>query len=127
MYTPAVTGLAAGVLGLMFVVLSGQVVAGRMGQKVMIGEGESASPLQVAVRSHANFAEFVPLALILIGYDELRTGPTWAVKIMAGALVLARLAHPVGMRMASPNPFRAAGFMLSVLVIAAASILALVH
>lgn len=127
MHPLLITGKAAGVLGLMFVVLSAQVVMGRTSGRVMLGHGEETSPLFVAVRCHANFAEFVPLALILIGFVEWRDGPTLTVKILAAALVLARLAHPVGMRMKSPNALRAGGFLGSALVIAVASVLALLR
>jgi len=131
LHVPEITMLAAAVLGLIFSVLSLMVVTQRATGKVNLGSGETpeaarstadATPLFVAVRSQANFSEYVPLALLLIGLIELTAGPTLLVKLLAGALVLARLAHPVGMRMNAPNPFRAGGFLLSVVVVAAASV-----
>jgi len=123
---PVVTTLAAGVLGLILAVLSGQVVAARTSGKVLIGSGEdTGSPLFVAIRSQANFAEYVPLTLLLIGLIELRAGPTLLVKILAATLVVARLIHPVGMRIAGPNPFRAGGFILTLAVLAIASVWAI--
>jgi hypothetical protein len=125
LHIPVVTTLAAGVLGLIFAVLSVLVVTQRANGKVELGNGgDVASPLLVAIRSHANFAEYVPLALILIGLIEMRSGPTLLVKILAGALVLARVIHPVGMRMTGRNPFRAGGFLLSILVLAVAGVAA---
>jgi hypothetical protein len=127
LHMPVVTTLAAGVLGVILAVLSGQVVAARTSGKVMQGSGDdTSSPLFLAVRSQANFAEYVPLALLLIGLIELRTGPALLVKILAAALVLARLMHPVGMRMAPPNPFRAGGFVVTLTVLAIASVWAIV-
>jgi uncharacterized membrane protein YecN with MAPEG domain len=127
LHAPTVTTLAAGVLGLIFAVLSGQVVAGRLSGKVMIGAGseDTTNPLFIAVRSQANFAEYVPLALLLIGLIELRTGATLLVEGLAGALVIARILHPIGLRLPAPNPFRAGGFILTVTVLAVASIRAL--
>ena len=126
-HLPAVTMAAAGLLGLIFVVLSARVVMGRNASKVMIGDGAgattpSASNLLVAVRSHANFAEFVPICLLLLAGLEMRSGPTLLVKVLAAVLVLARLGHPVGMARASPNPFRAAGFVGTILVLVVASV-----
>jgi uncharacterized membrane protein YecN with MAPEG domain len=126
LHMPVVTITAAAVLGLVFAALSVQVVAGRFSEKVDLGPGADArSPLSIAMRCQANFAEYVPLALLLIGLVELRDGPTLFVKVLAAALVLGRVAHPFGMRMKAPNPFRGGGFMLSVLVLVAASVRAL--
>jgi uncharacterized membrane protein YecN with MAPEG domain len=126
LHTPFVTTLAASALGLIFVVLSANVVVQRNRGKVLMGEGhEVASALQIAIRSHANFAEYVPLSLILIGLIEIHAGHGLLVHGLALALVLARVLHPIGMRMPGANPFRAAGFILSVLVILVGSVAAL--
>jgi uncharacterized membrane protein YecN with MAPEG domain len=127
LHPPIVTTLAAAVLGLIFAVLSAQVVAGRFTGKVLLGAGaeDTANKLFIAVRCQANFAEYVPLALLLIGLIELRTGATLLVQGLAAALVIARIMHPLGMRIARPNPFRAGGFILTVTVLAVASVRAL--
>jgi uncharacterized protein len=131
LHTPVITTLAAALLGLLFALLSIMVVVGRTTAKVDLGTGETpaaaasataATPLFVAVRSQANFAEYVPLSLLLIGLIEIHTGSTILVKSLAAALVLARLMHPVGMRMKAPNPFRAGGFMLCITILAVASV-----
>lgn len=127
LHAPLVTTAAAGALGVIFTVLSARVVMGRTTHKVMLGDGKGdADPLFVAVRSHANFAEFVPLILLLIGLIEVQSGPTLLVKGLAGALVLARVLHPIGMAMPSPNPFRAGGFVLTITSLIVASVSALV-
>ncbi len=126
-HMPVVTTLAAGVLGLVFVALSALVVVQRTRGQVMLGAGaESHTPMFVAFRSHANFAEYVPLGLVLIGLVELQSGSTLVVKLLAGGLVVGRIIHPIGMRIAGANPFRAGGFILSVLVLAGASVAALI-
>ena len=124
-HLPVITMAAAGLLGLIFTVLSVLVVMGRTQGRVMIGHGEAAgetSPLVTAIRSHANFAEYVPLCLLLIAGLEMRSGATVLVKVLAAALVLARLAHPFGMMRPPPNPFRAAGFVGTLLVLVLASL-----
>ncbi len=128
LFLPIVTLHAAGLLGVMFVILSVLVVAGRTSGKVLLGDGTTsgeASDLLISIRSHANFAEYVPMTLLVIGLVELRSGPTLMVKLLAGALVLARVLHPIGMRMQGTNPFRAAGFLLTIIVLAVASVTAL--
>ena len=122
MHIPVITTLAAGVLGLIFAILSALVVLQRGTGKVSIGNGdEVTSPLMIAIRSHANFAEYVPLILLLTGLIELRTGPTLLVKGLTASLVLARILHPVGMRIPGTNPFRAIGFLLTIIVLAVAA------
>ena len=129
MHTPLVSIACAGVLGLVFVALSARVVTARSSGRVMLGDGssagESASPLLVAIRSHANFAEYVPLCLVLIAGLEMEGGATVLVKALAALLVLARVAHPIGMAMKAPNAFRAGGFIGTVLVLLVASVAAL--
>ena len=128
-HLPVVTLAAAGLLGLIFAVLSIRVVRGRIYGRIMLGDGASSEEgggLLTHVRTHANFAEYVPLCLLLSGGLEMRSGPTILVKLLATALVLARLAHPVGMVMKPPNPFRAGGFAATLLVLLTASLAAIV-
>jgi uncharacterized membrane protein YecN with MAPEG domain len=133
---PVTTG-AAGLLGLLYVVLAMRVSLARVRSKqslgtggiesVRVGEERRALPLLVASRAHANFAENVPLALILIGIAEHDLGPVWFVIVLALLLVVARVIHPIGMGMPTPNPFRAAGALLTWGVIGAAALHALLR
>jgi uncharacterized membrane protein YecN with MAPEG domain len=127
LHAPTITTITAAVLGLLFAVLSGQVVAGRFTGKVLLGAGseDPTNPLFIAVRCQGNFAEYVPITLLLIGLIELRTGSTVIVMALAAALVLARVLHPIGMRLPSPNPFRAGGFIITLTVLVLASLRAL--
>jgi len=128
MYFPKITAMAIAVLGLIFVVLAVLVVAARGQSKVTMGDGAETAPnLYIAIRSHANFAEFVPTALFLLATLETITGPTLEIKILAYGLVAARIAHPIGMRMAGTNPFRAFGFAGTLIVILTASVELLRH
>jgi len=134
LHQPTATLTHAAMLGVIYIVLSVQVVLARTSGNVNLGSGETpeaasasvtATPLYLAVRSHANFAEYVPMVLLMIGLIELRTGPTLLVKLLGGGLVVARILHPVGMRMKAPNLFRAGGFGLTITVLAVATIKAL--
>ncbi len=50
------------------------------------------------MRRHANFIEYVPLALILIGLLEFNGAPTLAIHALGGGLVVFRIAHAVGLK-----------------------------
>jgi len=79
--------------------------------------GDNGNP-QVAtrMRAHANFVEYTPLFLILLGLVEAARGsPVW---LWAAAIlfVVGRLAHPFGMDRPAPNAFRLVGIVLTWLV-----------
>jgi uncharacterized protein len=134
-----ITMMTACILGLIFFILSVLVVKSRVKANVSLGQGDQssvpigqegeASKLLVAARSHGNFAEYVPLSLIILGYAEAAGGKQMAICILATMLVISRLIHPIGMGRKSPNPFRFGGMVLQWLMLAAASIygLILVH
>ena len=84
-------------------------------------------PLLVAARTHANFAEYVPLGLILIGLVEADGTRRWFVLLLAALLVIGRALHPIGMGRKIPNPYRAGGLILTVSTIILASVTLLVH
>ena len=124
-----ITLATAGILGLIYLVLSGNVSWARQKVGINVGDGggrPEAEPLVVAMRMHANFGEYVPLALILLGSIELAGGGHTLLVILALLLVLGRLAHPFGMTRPAPNPFRAAGALLTWAVILIASLWALI-
>lgn len=124
-----ITLATAGILGLIYLVLSGNVSAARQKTKINVGDGggdPKAEPLVVAMRIHANFSEYVPLALILLGWIELAGGRHTLLVILAIVLVVARLAHPFGMMRPAPNPFRLVGIFGTWLVILVASVWALI-
>jgi hypothetical protein len=88
--------LYAALCGLLFLLLSARVVQGRVAFKVDIGDGGN-QEMQRRIRVHANFAEFVPLALILL-YAVQQTGfSAWIVHALGLMLVGARLFHAAGL------------------------------
>ena len=118
----------AGVLGLIFLVLTFRVVRLRVTGRVMLGEVcEGVPQMQATVRAHANFAEYVPLALLLIGGLEVSGASHLLLLGLALALIVARVMHPIGMARPAPNPFRAGGALLTWGVIAVASLAAILR
>jgi uncharacterized membrane protein YecN with MAPEG domain len=96
--------LYTSLLALVFVVLSMRVIRLRRSERIAVGHGES-KPLMRAMRVQANFAEYVPLALILLGYLEIQQLPVYLVHVFGLTLVVGRLAHAYGMSQ-TPEDFR---------------------
>ena len=122
---PAVTALYAGLLGLMSIAIA--FPAGRMrGQKgISVGDGGDIE-LTLAMRRHANFVEFVPLALILIGLLEMNGVGPLAIHGLGAALVGFRVCHAIGLKADTvANPLRGIGAGGSTLVVVIASIWAI--
>lgn len=96
-----------------------------MSGKIMIGDGGDQQMLE-RIRAHANFTEHVPLTLILMAGIELASGhgSLW-LWLAGGMLVIARIAHAIGMSRPSPNIFRAGGALISWGLILALSLWAL--
>jgi uncharacterized membrane protein YecN with MAPEG domain len=93
----SVTALYAGLLGLISLGLA--MPAGRLRGATKISVGDGGDPdLLLAMRRHANFVEYVPMALILLGILELNGVSHTAIHVLGGVLVVARIAHATGLR-----------------------------
>ena len=123
---PVVTLLYAGLLGLMAIAIA--FLAGRLRGSTGISVGDGGNPdLLLAMRRHANFIEFVPIALILIGLLEMNGVSTIAIHGLGGALVVSRVCHALGLEGDNmSNPLRGIGAVGSTLVIVVASVWAIV-
>jgi uncharacterized membrane protein YecN with MAPEG domain len=127
MTAPLVTALYAAILGLLATILTVNVIRNRVVLKIDSGDGGNAK-MGMVIRAHANFAQHAPLALLLIGITEaIGTGKT-VIHILGAALVLARLLSAWGLSSAEGASFgRQSGAGLTVLVLAAASVLILLR
>jgi uncharacterized membrane protein YecN with MAPEG domain len=116
---PVITTLYAGLLGLilLFLAFKAGSMRGKLG--ISVGHGDSMD-LLLAMRKQANFVEYVPMILILLGLLEVNGAPKLAIHIMGAALVIARICHAQGFRhdtMAGKGRFvGAAGTALLLLV-----------
>lgn len=118
-----ITALYAGILAIILVFLSVRVIRGRLSGRVSLGEGGGA--LSTLIRAHGNFIEYVPMALIVMGLLESRGTAGWVLHVLGIVLVVARIAHPFGLTMRSPNAPRAIGIMGTLLVLLVGGILLL--
>jgi uncharacterized protein len=87
-----VTPLYAGLLALLFLLLSWRVVQVRGGKGPSLGDGGDPRVLR-RIRGHANFAEYVPLILLMIALLELARFPPLLLHVLGASLVVARALH----------------------------------
>lgn len=121
-----VTMLAAGVLGLLVVVLGLRVSAAR--RKFGISLGDGGNPvLQERIRAHGNAVETIPLALILLLLAEQTNGAIWLVIGLAALLVVSRILHPIGIALPAPNAPRVIGIIGTWTVTGGLALMAIVH
>lgn len=121
-----VTAFYAGLLGLILLGLSAAVIKQRWRARVGVGDGGD-DRLERWIRIHGNFAEYVPMALVLLALIELQGAASWLLHALGAALVVGRLAHAQGFA-GSPDesPGRALGMLATFSVVFVASVMALV-
>jgi uncharacterized membrane protein YecN with MAPEG domain len=88
----SVTPLYAGLLALLYLALSTRVVMMRGKGMPSLGDG-GIEALQRRIRGHANFAEYVPLLLLMLAILELGHLPTPWLNAIGTSLLVARLLH----------------------------------
>jgi uncharacterized membrane protein YecN with MAPEG domain len=101
MHLPTITACYLAVLALLYVVLSLQVIRLRRANRAAFGDSGNFA-LRSAIRAHAHFAEYVPITALMIAMLEMAGASALRVHLLMGALVVARLPHPLGMY-AAPN------------------------
>lgn len=125
----SVTAFFAGLLGLLFIVLSGLVIVQRYKLQLPLGDGGNRD-IQYRIRAHANFAEYVPLALVIMGLAEMQGSSKYFIAALGMLLLLGRISHAYGLVFAeTANPpkiyFRSAGMMMTFTVLTLASLSAM--
>lgn len=115
-----VTSLYAAVLGLLMVPFSISVVRRRFAAKVSLGHGNDEVLLR-RVRAHANFIEYVPMAVVLIALTELQGADAFFVHALGSLLVAARIVHYVTLTTNPRARTRAAAMIATFAVYVAAA------
>ncbi len=120
-----VTLVIAAASGLINVWLALRASRVRVSGKVSLGDG--GNPMMLArMRAHANFTEYAPMVLILLGLIELAHGTSLWLWLAGIAFILGRLAHPFGLERPGANALRGTGIGLTWLVLLGLSIWAAV-
>jgi uncharacterized protein len=122
----ATTALYAALLALLYVALALRVVRLRVALKQPLGDGGHAG-LQRAVRVHGHFAEYVPLALLLLLLLELARLPALLLHGYGLLLLASRVAHAIGVaRSPERLAWRLAAMVITCNLLAGGAVLLLV-
>ena len=113
--SPTITAFYAGVLALIFIFLSMYTIRSRRIAKVSVLDGGNMT-LARAMRVHGNFAEYVPMVLILMALGEMTDGFGWFLHLSGLMLVAARICHAVGLAQKTTS-LRTAGTAATLFVI----------
>jgi len=93
---PIIVPAYAALLAFIYIFLSSRVIQSRVVTRIGIGTGGHRG-LERRMRIHANFAEYVPLALLLLAFMEMEGRPGWLVHLLCAALVVARIGHVIAL------------------------------
>ena len=119
---PAIVPVYAAALAFVYIVLSARVILARQSAKVAIGTRGDVR-LERKMRVHANFAEYVPFALLLATFIEMQGRPAWFIHLLCLALVIGRVVHAYGVSQEHENiRLRIAGMATTFTVLAVAGL-----
>jgi uncharacterized membrane protein YecN with MAPEG domain len=112
-----ISGLYAGLCGVLLIVLAGRVIQRRLSAKIGLGSGGD-DDLERRIRAHANFIEYTPVTLLLLYLvEQSGAGPAY-VHAFGATFVIARVLHAQGLSgSAGRSPGRFFGTLASLLVI----------
>jgi uncharacterized membrane protein YecN with MAPEG domain len=103
----------AALLALLFIYLSVRTIGVRRRLQIALGD-KNQPEMQRAVRVHANFAEYVPLGLILLHLVEARTPPGWLLHALCLLLLAGRVLHAYGVSQVKERfQFRVSGMAMT--------------
>lgn len=107
----------------LIIFLSLRVIRLRRSNKVAYGDGGN-DELKVAIRTHANAIEYLPISLLLLMAFEINMGTIWVIHVLGIVLIVGRLVHAWGMS-AQHRKGRVLGMQLTFLMMTATAILAI--
>jgi uncharacterized membrane protein YecN with MAPEG domain len=87
-----ITALYAALSALLLVKLAREVISERRSAQVALGDGNNPQ-LLAAIRIHANAAEYIPIALLLMLLLEFNQAPNWLIHLSGIVLLISRLLH----------------------------------
>ena len=117
-----ITLLYAALLSLLFVGLSVRTLLLRRRFGIAIGDAGNESMLR-AMRVHANFAEYIPLSLLLVYLVENTGANPLLVHALGAAMLAGRVSHAIGVSRVKENyAFRVTGMALTLTPLVVASL-----
>lgn len=117
MITPIYASLSA----LLIVKLALSVIKLRRKNRVSVGDG-GIEELQLAIRTHANAVEWIPITLLLLLMLELNGAPTMLIHALGAILLIGRILHALGLP-ASDIKKRVLGMQITIYLLIGLAIL----
>jgi uncharacterized protein len=117
-----ITAFYAALLAGLFLFLSVRVIGWRRERRVEFGHGEDFELLR-RMRVHANFAEYVPFALLLMALAESMAPPNLLLHASGIVLVAGRIIHAYGVSQSPPMMrLRTYGMAMTITAVAIAAL-----
>ena len=91
-----ITSIYTSLSALVIVKLAVSIIKLRRKNQVSIGDGGNEA-LQLAIRTHANAVEWIPIALLLLLTLELNGAPAILIHILGTTLLIGRILHALGL------------------------------
>ena len=91
-----ITSIYASLSALLIVRLSLSVIKLRRKNRIRVGDGGN-EELQLAIRTHSNALEYIPITLLLLLTLELNGAPKILIHILGSTLLIGRIIHAIGL------------------------------
>ena len=122
---PVIVPAYAAIFAFIYLALSAQVIRARRQAKAAIGTRGDVR-LERKIRVHANFAEYVPFALLLLTFVEMQGGPAWLIHLICLAFLAGRSIHAYGVSQVDEN-YRLRSTAITFAVIAVTALVLVAH
>jgi uncharacterized membrane protein YecN with MAPEG domain len=107
-----ITGLYASLLFFLYFKLTRNVINLRKKNNIVLGDGKN-QLLQMAMRAHGNFIEYVPMGLILMGALEFNKMNKLIVFVLGAFFLAGRIYHAASLQKEININFRIRGMKLT--------------
>jgi len=91
-----ITSIYASFSALLIVRLTLSVIKLRRKNRIIVGDGGN-EELQLAIRTHSNAVEYIPIALLLLLTLELNGAPKILIHLLGTTLLIGRIIHAMGL------------------------------
>lgn len=91
-----ITTIYASILAVFYIALSVYIVKGRYQYRVSLGDGDNPDMIR-RIRAHGNFAEYVPIALLMMLFAELEGGNHIFMHALGLMLLIGRVVHAIAL------------------------------
>jgi uncharacterized membrane protein YecN with MAPEG domain len=116
-----ITSIYASLAVLLIMRLTLSVIKLRRKNRISVGDGGN-EELQLAIRTHANAVEYIPITLMLLLTLELNGAPKILIHLLGATLIIGRIFHALGLP-AKDLKKRVLGMQITIYLLIALAIL----